>query len=187
MEHTFHFLPLFLKSGPFSQVWKPDCLPGNRPRPRRTILPIYSICQFLNSFPYYPSNCWPHKRGWNTFCLHPHKINPSFSFVFLYLCRNNFCAVAVDCLNPLLSNKSLCGVKFEYVTAREGGKVGDILTHLSPNALCFCLSDLGCLTSEDRPMLTGDLGDPLDRGGGLGTFEQVWAVFKWQEMLVICL
>ena len=41
---------------------------------------------------------------------------------FPYLCPEVLCVVGGDCLNPLLSNKSLCGVKFEYVTAAGQGR-----------------------------------------------------------------
>ena len=50
------------------------------------------------------------------------------------------------------------------------GKV-DILTHLSPNALCFCLSDPGPTSGVDfRGPTDADrgAGEPLDRGGVLG-------------------
>ena len=51
----------------------------------------------------------------------PMLYNIYWVYLLLYVSLQ-FCAVAVDCLNPLLSNKSLCGVKFEYVRAVGQGR-----------------------------------------------------------------
>ena len=77
----------------------------------------------------------------------------------------------MDCLNPLLSRRQINpSVESSLNMSQPPGKV-DILTHLSPNALCFCLSDPGPTSGVDfRGPTDADrgAGEPLDRGGVLG-------------------
>ena len=98
----------------------------------------------------------------------------------------------MDCLNPLFelpSNKSLTGVKFEYVTAARARSTGGHFDAFVTK--CFVFLPVRVRhrpeVSDFRGPTAGDRGPWGTRRGGPGTFEQVGAVFKWQEMSVICL
>ena len=62
------------------------------------------------------SNLIPSSTPGHLAILYGSPVEAKYLFYFLFVSQQ-FRALAVDCLNPLLSNKSLCGVKFEYVRA----------------------------------------------------------------------
>ena len=95
-----------------------------------------------------------------------------FAFCISSFVSQQFCATAVDCLNPLLSNKSLCGVKFEYVRAVGQGRRRHFDAFVTE---CFVFLPVRPRVSDFRGPTHADrgLGGPTRPRGGLGTFEQV--------------